>query len=142
MGVDEVQVATDTLFTTASYRKAGRAALETIDRPSRDGFVNALREELEPYFDVCGEHCRRCVFHRTLGKSPGISSQSRAEKAKFRPIPISYARPWTLRIGTQQPNHGAYPGESRVAARPAEPEALVDDHSRPALRPAHNQGSY
>ena len=58
MGVDEVQVATDTLFTTASYRKAGRAALDIIDRPSRDSFVNALREELEPYFDVCGEHCR------------------------------------------------------------------------------------
>jgi hypothetical protein len=58
MGIDEVQVATDTLFTTASYRKAGRAALETIDRSSRDDFVNALREELEPYFDVCGDHCR------------------------------------------------------------------------------------
>jgi hypothetical protein len=58
MGIDDVQVATDTLFTAASYRKAGRAALEIIDRQSRDNFVNALREELEPYFDVCGNHCR------------------------------------------------------------------------------------
>ena len=57
MGVDEVQVATDTLFTTASYRKVGRPALEIIDRPCRDNFVNALREELDPYFDVCGERC-------------------------------------------------------------------------------------
>lgn len=58
MGVDEIQVATDTLFTAASYRKAGREALNVIDRSSRDRFVNALREELEPYFDVCGDHCR------------------------------------------------------------------------------------
>lgn len=58
MSVDDVQVATDTLFTAASYRKAGRSALHVIDRPSRDIFVNALREELEPYFDVCGDHCR------------------------------------------------------------------------------------
>lgn len=58
MGPDEVQVATDTLFTTASYRKAGRAALHVIDRLSRDSFVKTLQEELEPYFDVCGDHCR------------------------------------------------------------------------------------
>ncbi len=58
MGIDDVQIATDTLFTTSSYRRAGRAALETIDRPSRDAFISALREELEPYFDVCGDHCR------------------------------------------------------------------------------------
>ena len=57
MGIDDVQIATDTLFTASSYRKAGRAALEIIDRPSRDTFINALMEELEPYFDVCGDHC-------------------------------------------------------------------------------------
>ena len=58
MGPDEVQVAIDTLFTTVSYRKAGRAALEIIDHSSREVFVSALREELEPYFEVCGDHCR------------------------------------------------------------------------------------
>ena len=57
-GLDEdaVQVATDTLFAAASYRKAGKAALERTTRDTRANFVRTLREELEPYFDVCGEH--------------------------------------------------------------------------------------
>ena len=57
-GLDEdaVQVATDTLFAAASYRKAGKAALERTTRDTRANFVRTLREELEPYFEVCGEH--------------------------------------------------------------------------------------
>ncbi len=53
---DAVQVATDTLFSAASYRKAGRAALDRTITDTRADFVRTLREELEPYFDVCGEH--------------------------------------------------------------------------------------
>jgi hypothetical protein len=56
LDADAVQVAEDTLFAAVSYRKAGRAALDRTTRDTRDGFVQALREELEPYFDVCGEH--------------------------------------------------------------------------------------
>lgn len=57
-GLDEnaVQVATDTLFAAASYRKAGRAAMERTQHGTRAGFVQSLHDELEPYFDVCGEH--------------------------------------------------------------------------------------
>lgn len=53
---DAVQVAKDTLFAAASYRKAGKAALERTMRDTRAPFRNALAESLEPYFDVCGEH--------------------------------------------------------------------------------------
>lgn len=57
---DAVQVATDTLFAAASYRKAGKAALDRTTRDTRNGFVQTLRDELEPYFDVCGEHAAVC----------------------------------------------------------------------------------
>ena len=50
------QVAEDTIFSAASYRKAGKAALEQTTRETREPFLNTLRKELEPYFDVCGEH--------------------------------------------------------------------------------------
>jgi hypothetical protein len=51
-----VQVAEDTLFFAASYRRAGRAALECTTHDTRADFVTTVRESLEPYFDVCGEH--------------------------------------------------------------------------------------
>ncbi len=53
---DAVQVANDTLFAAMSYRKAGREALHYTDQVTRCDFINALREALEPYFEVCGEH--------------------------------------------------------------------------------------
>jgi hypothetical protein len=53
---DAVQVAKDTLFAAASYRKVGKAAFDRTMRPTRADFVRTLREELEPYFDVCGQH--------------------------------------------------------------------------------------
>ncbi len=51
-----VQVAEDTLFSAASYRKAGKAALERTTIQTRKPFLEALQSELEPYFDVCAEH--------------------------------------------------------------------------------------
>ncbi len=51
-----VQVAEDTIFSAASYRKAGKAALDRTTRDTREPFITALREVLEPYFEVCGEH--------------------------------------------------------------------------------------
>jgi hypothetical protein len=56
LDADVVQVATDTLFAAASYRRAGKAALDRTTRDTRIDFVTTLREALEPYFDVCGEH--------------------------------------------------------------------------------------
>jgi hypothetical protein len=57
-GLDDnaVQVASDTLFSAAAYRKAGKKALERTTRDARADFVNNLRDTLEPYFDVCGQH--------------------------------------------------------------------------------------
>lgn len=56
LDADAVQVADDTLFAAASYRRAGREALDQTTRDTRNDFVRTLRDELEPYFDVCGEH--------------------------------------------------------------------------------------
>lgn len=56
LDADAVQVAEDTLFAAASYRKAGKAALDRTTRATRAGFVKTLRDELDPFFDVCGEH--------------------------------------------------------------------------------------
>lgn len=53
---DAVQVAADTLFAAASYRKAGKASFDRTIQNTRADFVGTLRDELEPYFDVCGEH--------------------------------------------------------------------------------------
>lgn len=72
LDADAVQVATDTLFAAASYRKAGRAALDRTTRDTRAGFVQALRDELEPYFDVCGEHAavREAEFQPDTWREP------------------------------------------------------------------------
>jgi len=56
LDADAVQVAEDTLFAAASYRRAGRSSLDCTTRDSRAEFLATLRESLEPYFDVCGEH--------------------------------------------------------------------------------------
>jgi hypothetical protein len=52
---DAVQVAKDTLFSAASYRRAGKAALDRTMPDTRADFLQTLCEELNPYFDVCGE---------------------------------------------------------------------------------------
>lgn len=72
LDADAVQVATDTLFAAASYRKAGRAALGRTTRDTRAGFIAALRDALEPYFDVCGEHAavREAAFQPDTWREP------------------------------------------------------------------------
>ena len=69
---DAVQIAEDTLFAATSYRKAGRAALDRTTRDTRTGFVETLRDELEPYFDVCGEHAavREAGFQPDTWREP------------------------------------------------------------------------
>lgn len=52
-----VQVIKDTLYSSIPYRKAGRDALERTQHETRTEFIAELQESLEPYFDVCGEHC-------------------------------------------------------------------------------------
>jgi hypothetical protein len=72
LDADAVQVATDTLFAAASYRKAGKAALDRTTHDTRADFVNALREALEPYFDVCNEHAavREAKFQPNTWREP------------------------------------------------------------------------
>ena len=69
---DAVQVAKDTLFAAASYRKAGRAAVERTTRETRADFVKMLAESLEPYFDACGEHAavREAEFQADTWREP------------------------------------------------------------------------
>lgn len=66
------QVAEDTLFAAASYRKAGKAALDHTTRDTRAGFIQTLCDELEPYFDVCGEHVavREAEFQSDTWREP------------------------------------------------------------------------
>ena len=99
---DEVQVAIDTLFATASYRKAGRAALDFTDRTARVDFLDALREELKPYFDVCGEHAfvRKRSSSQTPGASPGSFLRFRARKRRYRSIQTCCVTRWTWPIAT------------------------------------------
>jgi methylase of polypeptide subunit release factors len=72
LDTDAVQVAEDTLFAAASYRKAGKAALDRTTRDTRADFVKTLRDELEPYFDVCGEHAavREVEFQPDTWREP------------------------------------------------------------------------
>ncbi len=72
LDADAVQVAEDTLFAAASYRKVGKAALDRTTRDTRAGFVQTLRDELEPYFDVCGEHAavREAEFQPDTWREP------------------------------------------------------------------------
>jgi len=69
---DAVQVAKDTLFAAASYRKAGRAALDRTIRETRADFIAQLRDSLEPYFDVCSEHVavREAAFQTDQWEEP------------------------------------------------------------------------
>lgn len=55
---DDVQQAQDTLFSSASYRHAGRDALHPPVRSNRDAFSNRLCDFLQPFFDVCGQSLR------------------------------------------------------------------------------------
>ncbi len=72
LDADAVQVATDTLFAASSYRKAGRAALDRTTGDTRADFITTLRDELEPYFDVCGEHAavREAEFQSDTWREP------------------------------------------------------------------------
>ena len=72
LDADAVQVAEDTLFAAASYRKAGKTALDRTTRDARSGFVQALCDELDPYFDVCGEHAavREAEFQPDTWREP------------------------------------------------------------------------
>lgn len=56
LDADAVQVAADTLFAAAPYRKAGKTALERTTHETRAPFASGLSDALEPYFDVCDEH--------------------------------------------------------------------------------------
>jgi hypothetical protein len=72
LDADAVQVAEDTLFSAASYRQAGKAALDRTTRATRAHFVHTLREALEPYFDVCGTHAavREAEFQVDTWREP------------------------------------------------------------------------
>ena len=86
---DAVQVAEDTLFAAASYRRAGRAALDCTTRDTRADFVTTLRDSLEPYFDVCGEHVavREAAFQPDTWREPWffLSVSREAETVKVNP---------------------------------------------------------
>jgi hypothetical protein len=53
LDADAVQVAQDTLFSSASYRLQGRPALQRTSREDRNAFAAELSEMLAPFFEVC-----------------------------------------------------------------------------------------
>jgi hypothetical protein len=89
LDADAVQVADDTLFAAAPYRKAGKDALNRTTRDTRDGFVQTLRDELEPYFDVCGEHAavREAEFQPDTWREPWyfLAVSREADSVAFNP---------------------------------------------------------
>jgi hypothetical protein len=89
-GLDEdaVQVTKDTLFAAASYRKAGRAALDRTSRETRTDFIAELRESVEPYFDVCGERAavREAAFQPDQWQEPWFFLTVSREAA---PLPVN-----------------------------------------------------
>ncbi|MDO9452248.1 MAG: N-6 DNA methylase [Stagnimonas sp.] len=94
LDADTVQVAEDTLFAAASYRKAGKAALDRTTRETRTVFVQTLRNELEPYFDVCGEHVvvREAEFQPDTWREPWFFLALSREAAVSVPINPSLMR--------------------------------------------------
>jgi hypothetical protein len=56
-GLDDIQVQAikDTLFFVGAYRNASKAAHDLTERSNRAPFIEILRNELQPYFDVFGE---------------------------------------------------------------------------------------
>lgn len=56
-GLDEdtMQTVRDTLFSAASYRREGKAALERTMRQHREPFWSELADVLGPFFEVCSE---------------------------------------------------------------------------------------
>jgi len=89
LDADAVQVAEDTLFAAASYRRAGRAALDCTTRDTRADFLATLHESLEPYFDVCGDHVavREAEFQPDTWREPWffLSISREAETVKVNP---------------------------------------------------------
>lgn len=72
LDAEAVQIAKDTLFAAPSHRGAGKAALDRTTRDTRADFVQTLQSDLEPYFDVCGEHAavREAGFQPDTWREP------------------------------------------------------------------------
>jgi hypothetical protein len=72
LDADAVQVADDTLFAAASYRRVGRTAFDPTTHESRADFVRTLHDSLGPYFNVCGEHVavREKAFQSDAWREP------------------------------------------------------------------------
>ena len=89
LDADAVQVAEDTLFAAASYRRAGRVALDCTTRGTRADFITTLNDSLEPYFKVCGEHVavREAAFQPEAWREPWffLSVSREAEPVKVNP---------------------------------------------------------
>jgi len=61
------QIAHDTLFAAAAYRRKGREALQRTMHEHREPFCIELSDMLEPYFDVCGEKVLIEELHNQKG---------------------------------------------------------------------------
>ncbi|MEX0725407.1 MAG: hypothetical protein WD065_04000, partial [Planctomycetaceae bacterium] len=89
LNADDVQVAEDTLFFASSYRRAGRTAFDLTSRVTRSSFIETLRQAVEPYFDVCGEHVavREADFQSDSWNEPWffLSVSRESETVKINP---------------------------------------------------------
>ncbi len=64
---DASQLAHDTLFAAAAYRRKGQEALQRTMHEHREPFCIELSDMLEPYFDVCGEKLLIEELHNQKG---------------------------------------------------------------------------
>ncbi len=74
LDADDVQLAKDTLFSSASYRKEGRAAYLPPSTQAQNQFRDELRCFLQPFFKVCGQTLQVCDpdFEQDVYREPWL----------------------------------------------------------------------
>jgi len=112
LDAEDVQLAQDTLFASASYRKEGRAAFEPPAAPMRERFADELKAFLQPFFNVSNQELQICEpdFQQDLHREPWFFLKlGRSDKKQGSTIPSAL-----LEAAMAQANQS---GASRVVVR-------------------------
>lgn len=117
---DDIQLARDTLFASASYRKEGRAAFHPPTPTKRDHFAKEVESFLQPFFKVCDKELQvsEPEFQQDVHREPWfflmLSRADQSEKASISPS--------LLEAAMGQANES---GSSRVIVRFSEKGGLL-----------------
>jgi len=121
-GLDDgdVQVAKDTLFASAYYRREGRQALAPPTSAIRSRFAAELQDLLQPFFKVCGTSLvvAEPPFQQDVWREPWFFLSLRRPESG----PDANVSPGLLVAAMQQANES---GASRVIVRAPEKQGLL-----------------